>query len=109
MPCFAQLKVLVPTPGTPVPLSTSIHTAHSIQVQPILANAGSVYVGIGGLVKGTLVNVMAVLPKPSSSTSGPLPPWSAANEAASNGISVQEVFIDADNANDGVIVTIIQA
>lgn len=110
MPSFASPgKIVVATPGTLVPITVGAHPVHSIQIQPLLANAGSVYIGVGALVRSTLAGVMAVLPKPASSTSGPITPWIAANENAITGINPNELFIDADNGGDGVLVTEILA
>jgi hypothetical protein len=90
--------VIVPTPGTPVPLSVSpLLAAIRIQARsaPASQNVGNVYIGTKGMNKSTGAGVYAVL---GPEAVEPFPPhggpW----------FDVGQLYLDADNANDGVVI-----
>lgn len=100
----------VPTPGTPVSVSTLLpankhQPCHGILFQALPTNTGKVYVGNRTLDSSTLVGCYAILAIP---TTNQLPTFSAALTIAPNGLdAAQTFFVDADNADDGVLVTIL--
>jgi hypothetical protein len=103
-------KLVVPSPGTRVllstllPASTKGHQAlHGIMFQALASNTGNVYIGNKSLVKSTLVGCYAVLAIP---TVNFLPTFSAALTIAPNGLdSIENFSIDADVASNGVLIT----
>lgn len=108
----AQLEALgrtrVTSAGTPVAIAASIpasinpQTAHAIIIEALPTNVGKVYIGKSTLNKSTFVGVLVVLPTP---TANSIPTFSLAVTQAANAIKLSDFYIDADNANDGVIVT----
>ena len=103
-------KVVVPTPGTPVRATAanttpSKHVAcHGIMFQVLPTNAGKVYIGRANMDKTAYTGLFAILVAPSASQ---LPNFSAAITQAPNALGVEEFYIDADVAGEGVIVTIL--
>ena len=110
-------KIAVPTPGTPVQLTQSaeylaalqsafgtsvFQTAQAVLFQAWGANTGTVYVGKSTLNRSTGAGVAAAL----SSTS---PNFGAANQMAPAGVDLSAFFLDADDANDGALVTILMS
>lgn len=107
-------NVLVPTPGTPVQLAsnfpsfsppvTSLVTDQvpcnkmSFMASPIThagaGNTGSVYIGMQGMVRATLVGVLAVIPRGGSMT--------ITHNVGLNIYPFEKLYVDADTANDGV-------
>lgn len=90
--------VTVPTPGTPVPLSaTALNAAIRVQARsaPGSQNVGNVYLGSKGMNKSTGAGVYAVL---GPEDTGHFPPhggpW----------FDLGQLYLDADNAGDGVLV-----
>lgn len=97
--------ITVPTPGTRVAIYTGQHKGiHAILFQALEGNTGNVYVGNKGLNKTTLVGCYGVITVPQSGQ--PLPHWSAAYTPSPAGLDSLENFtVDADQADDGVLVT----
>ena len=91
-------KVIVPTPGTPVPLSNSgtVHVARII-LQTSPANTGKTYFGQSSMVKATLAGVSRVLDTTDK--------YEISTEDGTDGISLAQVAIDADVANEGLLVS----
>lgn len=104
--------ITVPTPGTPVqatnglPNPSAYKLCHGIMIEALPTNVGKLYVGLFGMVKGTYVGVLAVLPAP---TTNSYPSWSASIGYAPNAIEVTQVYLDADSANDGAIISLVTA
>lgn len=109
MGMIALGKVSVTTPGTPVRLTanradpTARVACQTVLIQPLLGNTGSVYLGEQGMNKTTFAGVYAIVPTPAGGFSNfalsiPLAP--AAFDAAA-------LFLDADTAAEGVLVTVL--
>jgi hypothetical protein len=73
-------------------------------VQAAAANAGIVYVGTADMVIATGVGVLAILPKPTSATTGPFPSISFSIMDAPAGINLNEIYIDG-TTNDAAYVS----
>lgn len=97
-------KVAVPTPGTPVPLSTDpTLTAHYIVVSQIPAMAGVVYLkNIKGNASGTIVH--AFLP---AGTTGFLDEHRLDGDALANPLYPADWAVDAANATEGLYVYLV--
>ncbi len=103
--------------GTPVQVSTVCTPgssrlgygkwAQSIQLQAHPSNAGVVYIGKLGMNTTTGLGVLAVLPKPTSATTGPFPSQSFSEPLAPNGLSLDDLYVDG-TTNDLVIVSYTQ-
>lgn len=118
MPVLILGKIDVPTPGTPVRLvDTSQYqalasqgqnpqflTCQAILFQAWKGNTGAVYVGRTGLAKSTGANVSAVLATP---TDNAIPSHGASNHLAPAGIDLSIYYLDADQANDGALVSLL--
>ncbi len=78
---------------------------HGFIVQALASNVGNVYVGSRSTMsRSTLVGVLVVLPIP---TANLLPTFSATIQQGANALGLDHLWIDADNANDGVLVSAI--
>ena len=103
-------KVTVAVPGTPVRVTAAnanpvIHAAcHGIMFQTLPTNTGKIYIGRANMNKAAFTGLFAMLVAPSASQ---LPNFSAAITQAPNALGVEEFYVDADNAGEGVIVTIL--
>jgi len=95
--------VAVSSAGTPVPLSGSSLVVRAFRVQPrknsTTENTGIVYLGNSALVKSTGVGVYAILTQ--EQTEGEL--ISAASLGSAD-IDLSQVYLDADNSGDAVLV-----
>lgn len=89
--------ITVPSPGTPVKLSAASLQVATARIQPRSApgvvNVGNVYIGTPTMNKTTGAGVYAVL-SPEQVEGFQLPYWT----------DLSQVAVDADNANDGVLV-----
>lgn len=111
-------KISVPTPGTPVHLTdTAVYqallaqgmdprfmTCQAVMFQAWKSNTGAVYVGRAELNRTTGANVGAVLAIPTTTT---IPSFGASNHLAPAGINLDDYYLDADNANDGALVSLL--
>lgn len=103
-------KFVVPTPGTPVPVvipAASVlqpfTSCHALLAEALSSNTGKIYIGRVGMNKTTLVGVLIVLPVPSTNV---LPTFSIAVQQGANAISIGSFYVDADNSNEGVSVSV---
>jgi hypothetical protein len=92
--------VEVAAAGTPVQLyaGSPMVRGKCIIVKALNTNAGTVYVGAGGMDKATLAGVSADLVAGASATY-------PAHEG--NPLNPEELWVDADNAGDAVLVTVV--
>lgn len=110
----AQFYALGPTrtlvPGTPVrveaPILSDRPTCHACIIEALPDNLGKVYIGVAGLNKVTLVGVLLVLPIPTANMIGT---FSISMAQAANAIRLTDFYIDADVADDGVLVSALVA
>lgn len=100
--------VKVPVPGTPVRLNSFLVSKgvidaatddvpfNKLSIIPIAANAANVYIGLQTMVKATLEGVLIVI--------GPAaqPNWALTTNVGMNTYHLQNLWVDADNANEGV-------
>lgn len=100
-------KVVVPVAGTPVSLASAIANSgvkpvncHNVTLQALPSNTGKIYIGRQGLVKATYVGVGGYIPVPTANVA---PQIKYDLPLAPDGISLNQIFIDADNSNDGVL------
>ena len=105
-------RLVVAVPGTLVRATSQEadpdkHIAiHGVMFQALPTNVGIVYIGTSALVRATFTNCFAYLPVP---TTNQAPTFSAALTIAPNGLALGQYYIDADNAGDGVLVTVLIA
>jgi hypothetical protein len=99
---LGKVKVLVP--GTPVPLTINpAITASKLFIQAIPGLTGKTYFGLTTLTKGTLAGVARVLsPNP---TAGFSENFYLESQDGTNSIKLFEYAVDADVANEGLLVT----
>jgi hypothetical protein len=101
-------KVIVPTPGTPVALPAIPNytgRVHSIEVSQFAGSTGNTYFGKTGLVKSTGVGVIRNFLAPSAT--GSLDSYSTpVLDAVGNLLQLSEFLVDADNANQGLYITV---
>lgn len=113
---LGPLKIAVP--GTPqrvtsiLPLNTgglvndrAAFTCHAVLLQALWNNTGKVYIGTADMVKATLAGVSAVLAIP---TANAIPGYSISLTLAPSGVDLSTLWVDADQANEGLLVTILQ-
>lgn len=109
-------KTVVVNSGIPVPVvippkvagpgSPGLSTVHAFMIEALSSNIGKVYVGTSDLNKGTLAGVLVVLPVP---TANFLPTFSVSVTSAANALSLSDLWIDADNAGEGVLISVVVA
>jgi len=103
-------KLTVPTPGTPVRVTAAntdprTHVAcHGIMFQTLPTNTGKIYIGRQNMNKAAFTGLFAMLVAPTTSQ---LPNFSAAITQAPNALGIEEFYVDADVAGEGVIVTVL--
>lgn len=110
-------KITIPTPGTLVRVTETAEYQAALQaigldmrfktVQAILfeawkGNVGQVYLGGAALVRASGAGVSHVFVIPTTSA---LSTWGASNHLSPAGVDVSALYLDADTANDGVLVT----
>lgn len=104
----AYAKILVTVPGVPVRVTlnesdpAASHGCHGVLIQVLPSNLGKVYVGTATMSKAAFTGIFAFLAIP---TSNFIPSFSAALTMSPGGIQLRDLYIDADLANEGVIVT----
>jgi hypothetical protein len=74
-----------------------------VEVAP--GNAGLIYVGTADMVVSSGVGVLAVLPKPTSATTGPFPSVTFSIVNAPAGINLNEIYLDAGTSGDKAYVS----
>ena len=103
-------KTTVTTAGTPVPIvlpaTLTPAACHAFMIQTLKTNTGTVYIGLAGLNKTTLANVILPLPPP---TTNAYPVFSASLAGAANAVPLTGLFVDADVNGEGVLLTVIVA
>ena len=117
MAVFSLGKVVVAAAGTPVAITTNLSTSnsklnaagvltcYSLIVQPLSSNVGKVYIGTSTMSRTTLAGVFLYVPIP---TANSLPIEMFRNETAQAAFSATDIYVDADNANDGVLAHVIR-
>lgn len=97
-------RINVPTPGTPVPLSTDrTATASKLFFQVIPGLTGKTYVGSPAMAKATLSSVARVLWP--NSTGGFPETFCIESQDGEDSIRLAEYAVDADVAGEGLLVT----
>jgi hypothetical protein len=106
----AYRKLLVPIPGSPVRV-TSLEPdpdrsqgCHGVLIQALPGNLGKIYIGNANVSKAASTDVYAFLAVP---TTNFIPTFSAALTMSPGGIQLRDFWVDADFANEGVVVTIL--
>jgi hypothetical protein len=102
----------VAAPGTLVRVTSLLpnpaekFAVHGILIQACKANTGRVYIGGPVINRTTEDGVTATLAIP---TANSIPSFSEALTASPNGINAADFYIDADQPDDGVKVTVLIA
>jgi hypothetical protein len=97
-------RISVPTPGTPVPLSTNpTLTASKVFFQVIPGLTGKTYAGAPTMTKATLAGVARVLWP--NATGGFSENFYIESQDGENSIRLFEYAVDADVAGEGLLVT----
>lgn len=109
--------ITVPVPGVPARATSTITTdaggiqndptkfsCHAALFQARPGNTGNVYIGTSNMVRATLVGVAAVLAIP---TANSIPAFSIALTLAPAGVDLSELYVDADVADEGVLLTLL--
>jgi hypothetical protein len=97
-------RISVPVPGTPVPLSTDpAVTASKLFFQVIPGLTGKTYAGVPTMTKATLAGVARVLWP--NAAGGFSESFSIESQDGENSIRLSEYAVDADVAQEGLLVT----
>ncbi len=111
-------KVAVPVAGTPVSILSRLSTAHlrkinattqlapafGIALQTWYLNSGKIWIGDSDLSKSTQDGLAHVLLAPSATFAGS---WSMALPVAQNALSLAGVYLDADNAGEFALLSLL--
>lgn len=101
-------KVTVSSPGSPVQATVNQASpntripCYALMFQALPTNSGKVYVGLASMNKSTLAQCLAVLPIPGTTSAAA---YSIAAPNVPGAFNMADFFIDADSAQDGVLVT----
>ncbi len=91
-------RIAVPTPGTPVLLSTNVRTQVArLVIQTAPSNAGKTYFGMKSLNKTSLAGVSRIL--------APSDFYEVTTEDGMDGIALAQLAVDADNVGEGLLVS----
>ena len=99
-------------PGTPVRFTRTQATpeekfaCHGVLAQAIYNNTGRIYIGTSTMVTATLTDVIAILAIPTDNT---IPSFTAALTLASNAVNLSDLWLDADIAGEGAIISVLIA
>lgn len=109
--------ISVVTPGTLIRASSVVTTdahgivnsvtrfkCHAALFQAKHGNVGIVYIGLATMVRSTLAGCAAQLAIP---TANSIPSFSVALTLSPDGVDLSDLWIDADSAGDGVLVTLL--
>ena len=101
-------KVTVPSPGTPVQVTSNLPNpaaqllVHAVLIQPLPSNTGRIYIGnVPGFTKSGAGQV-AWLPAPGTNVA---PSFSETVSYAQNSVDLTELYVDVDNGGEGVIIS----
>lgn len=103
-------KITVTSAGTPVRATinesdpTAPYHCHAFLVEAWPTNTGKIYIGMNGMNKTTGVELLAILAVPTANTS---PTFSATIAYAPNALTISDIYIDAENSNDGALVSVV--
>lgn len=109
--------ITVTTPGTLVNLLAGAPTlvgsasqwparVSKVRFEALPTNAGLVYIGVSTLVRATLVGVIARIPPPADPIlSVTYHEWN--DERGANRFALQNYWLDADVATDGVLLSVL--
>ena len=104
--------VVTPVPGTPVQATHNATdpsrrvAAQSIKFSARKGNTGLVFIGLKGMVKSSGVNVLSVVGIPAAT--GDWPVLDFQMPVVPNGLNLTDLYVDADQANDGVYIAVMQ-
>lgn len=116
MPLIVLGEIPVPVPGTPIRLTDSAQylanaegnvkflTCQAVYFQTWVLNTGMVYLGTLGMVRATGVKVMKVFGIP---TTAGADGHAIANQTTAAGVDLSAIYIDADQAGEGPLVTLL--
>ena len=96
-------KIAVTTAGVPqqvVLVTTNCNVAY---FQALSTNTGKIYIGLSGLVKATLANVLRVLVPPPT-TPLTLDSWNPQGITQAP-IDLSTIFLDADTSGQGLVIS----
>lgn len=97
-------KKTVTVAGTPVQVTTTVTNLNTLYVQALSSNSGKIYLGLAGIVKASLANVLRVLVPP------PTTPLTLDSFSPGSGVSVgpmdlSTIWLDSDNSGEGVLIS----
>jgi len=98
--------VVTPAPGTPVQVITTRFGAQTIKCTARKGNTGLVFIGGKGMNKTSGANVFGVVGIPPAT--GQWPDLTFTAQVMANTFEASAFYVDADQANDGVYVTVVQ-
>lgn len=76
--------------------------------QALPGNVGTIYVGTASMNTTTGVGVLGVIPAPTDPTTGPFPSFSPGIPVIPAALNAADFYINGANADDGVVVSIVQ-
>ncbi len=98
-------KISVPTPGTPVQITTDkTIRANRIRFQNVIGETGHTFMGVSGMVKATYAGVIKDF-WPTGAGGGVADAYEVFSSDGSDVLVPAQYFIDANNASEGLIVS----
>jgi hypothetical protein len=98
-------KVTVSSSGTPVQTTTTRAGLQSITFQVSPGNTGVAYIGLAGMSVSGGTGILAVLPAPTSATTGPFSSVTFSEPLAPAGLNAADFWVDSTHAADFVFVS----
>jgi len=112
MAWHSKSVITVSTSGTPVQVSSTRQPFQSVLIQALPNNTGRIVVGSDNTVRANASganpsgSALAIIGAPSSNTATP-PSANGGNPTAPAAFNLQDLWIDATNGGEGVIVSYI--
>jgi len=98
-------KISVPTPGTPVQVTTDkTIRANRIRFQNVIGETGHTFMGTSGMVKATFVGVIKDF-WPTGAGGGVADAFEISSSDGSDTLYPAQYFVDANTAAEGLIVS----
>lgn len=98
-------KIAVPTPGTPVPLSSTVMLVWKYRVQAVIGETGKIWLGDTMLQSASNTGVIKSF-WPTGAGGGVADAFEDCAGNEDNVIDISELRLDAQNAGEGAIVSL---
>jgi hypothetical protein len=82
---------------------TAVIHANALYITPLSGNTGKIYIGLSTMVVATGVGVLAMIEAPANASTGPFA--RTVFESDTNGLALNELFIDVQTNGQGALIS----